>query len=165
MEIVLYYPCPLGATLQPNSSAELPSLTEDEEIILRYVAGYVPYKLMVLYIQYERSTSNEIVNVVECLYGMAVNGYESDVLAYTSKWMDLVNRGGAFEVKGTSPNYFGKNNVIVTLCFNPPSPLPNVTQFLHKMYHTAKCQTKVSACHKTSSTTTPPNITMLLFLK
>ena len=24
------------------------------------------------------------------------------------------------------------------------------------LYHTAKCQTKVSACHKTSSTTTPP---------
>ena len=24
--------------------------------------------------------------------------------------------------KGASPNYFGKNNVIVTLCFNPPSP-------------------------------------------
>ena len=86
MEIVLYYPCPLGATLQTNSSAELPSLTEDEEIILRYVAGYVPYKLM---IQYKRSTSNEIVNVVECLSGMAVNGDESDLLAYTSKWMDI----------------------------------------------------------------------------
>ena len=47
--------------------------------------------------------------------------------------------------KGASPNYF---NVIVTLCFNPPPPLPNVTQFLHKMYHTAKCQTNLTAYPK-----------------
>ena len=45
--------------------------------------------------------------------------------------------------KGASPNYFGKNNVIVTLCFNPPPPpLPNVTQFLHKMYHYSKVPNK-----------------------
>ena len=65
---------------------------------------------------------------------------------------------------GASPNYFGKNNVIVTLYFNPPSPLQNVTQFLQKMYHIAMCQTKVSGCHKLSSTTTPPLIVTMTLL-
>ena len=37
---------------------------------------------------------------------MAVNGDESDLLAYTSKWMDLVNRGGAFEVNDIAFVFF-----------------------------------------------------------
>ena len=95
--------CHLGATLQTNC----------------YVAVYVPYKLMIVY---ERSTSNEIVNVVECLSGMAVNGGESGLLAYTSKWMDLVKRGGALEDNDIAFVFFREVEVRIqkklTLSFN-----------------------------------------------
>ncbi len=99
--------CHLGAKLDLSNDVEKnyedSPLTRDEENILRYVAGYVPFKLL---LQYEKSKAAEAVSVVECLSGMAVNGEESDALAYTSKWIELINRGGVFEVSDTTYMFF-----------------------------------------------------------
>lgn len=100
--------CHLGTKLDArsnsgNKSCESSSLTVDEENIVRYIAGYVPFKLL---LKYEKSKAAEAVNVINCLSGMAVNGEESDAMAYTSKWIDLVNRGGAFEVSDTTYMFF-----------------------------------------------------------
>ena len=59
--------CHLGATLddiRDPDNDEACSLSVDEENILRYVAGYVPFKLLK---QYEKSKVPEAVNVIECL--------------------------------------------------------------------------------------------------
>jgi hypothetical protein len=79
---------------------EVPELTGDEENILRYAAGYVPYKLLK---KYEKTDS---VGVMECLTAMAVNGEEGDLLQYTTKWIEIVNRGGLFELNDTAYAFF-----------------------------------------------------------
>lgn len=63
----------------------------------------MPFKLL---LKYEKSKAAEAVNVIECLSGMAVNGEECDAMEYTSKWIDLVNRGGIFEVNDTTYLFF-----------------------------------------------------------
>ena len=86
-----------------NSASGVVALTVDEENIIRYAAGYVPFKLL---LQYEKSKAEESVNVIDCLSGMGVNGEESDAMEYTSKWIELVNRGGAFEINDTTYLFF-----------------------------------------------------------
>ena len=72
-----------------------PSLTVDEENIVRYVAGYVPLKLMR---KYEKQESFKAALFVETLSHMKVNGQEADFAAYATMWIEEVNRGGLFEV-------------------------------------------------------------------
>lgn len=99
--------CHLSAKLDDSadgSAVEIPALTSDEENILRYVAGYVPFKLLK---RYEKDLSLEsTVGIIECLSAMAVNGEESSLLEYTRKWTHLVNRGGLFEVNDTTYTLF-----------------------------------------------------------
>ena len=79
-------------------SSDNPQITEDEENILRYAAGYVPHKLLKKYGSHSSLISHLYV---ECLSSMAVNGEESSLMEYTSKWISLCNRGGLFDVNGT----------------------------------------------------------------
>ena len=76
-------------------SIDVPQLTTDEESIIRYAAGYVPFKLLK---KYEKSSSDVAVSAVECLSSMAINGEESSLLEYTTQWTTLVNRGGLYEI-------------------------------------------------------------------
>ena len=95
--------CHLETKLPASTSCEASPLTVDEENIVRYVAGYVPFKLIS---KYEKSKAAESVNIIECLSAMAVNGEEVDAMEYTSKWIDLVNRGGLFEINDTTFTFF-----------------------------------------------------------
>ena len=61
-------------------------LTVDEENIVRYIAGYVPLRLMR---KYEKQGSSKAAVFVETLSSMKVNGQE-------------VNRGGLFEMNESS---------------------------------------------------------------
>ena len=63
--------------------------------MLRYVAGYVPFKLLK---KYKKSDTEEDAAVDDCLSEMAVAGEDSSFLAYTSEWTKAINRGGLFEV-------------------------------------------------------------------
>ena len=80
-------------------SSEPPEITVDEENIIRYAAGYVPYKLLK---KYEQQTSATAQYYVECLGNMAINGEESSLTEYTSQWISLCNRGGLFEINDMS---------------------------------------------------------------
>ena len=84
-------------------SIDIPPLTTDEEIIIRYAAGYVPFKLLK---KHEKGSSVEAVQFVECLTSLAVNGEESDLMEYTRNWTCLVNRGGLFEINDTTYLFF-----------------------------------------------------------
>ena len=95
--------CHLSAKID-NSSVVVPALTSDEENIIRYAAGYVPFKLLN---QYEKNLASESTDgIIECLTAMAVNGEESNILEYTRKWIHVVNRGGLFEVNDTTFEFF-----------------------------------------------------------
>lgn len=66
--------CHLSAKLDSDDgdAVEIPALTSDEESILRYMAGYVPFKLLT---RYEKDLSSKsTVGIIECLSAMAVNG-------------------------------------------------------------------------------------------
>ena len=43
---------------------------------------------------------------VQCLRNMAVEGEGSDVLSYTRKWLDQVNRGGLFPLNDSTFTFF-----------------------------------------------------------
>ena len=77
------------------NSSDIPKLTTEEESIIRYAAGYVPFKLLK---KKKKGSSDMAVSAVECLSAMAINGEESSLLEYTTRWTALVNRGGLFEI-------------------------------------------------------------------
>ena len=75
------------------------NLSCEEEMVIRYASGYVPFKLMK---KHERNLTAKSALYVECLSGMAINGEESSLLDYTAQWIREVNRGGLFEVNDTA---------------------------------------------------------------
>lgn len=78
---------------QASSAVEVPAtLTTEEENILRYACGFVPFKFLK---RYEKQSSDKAVQFVECLSSMAVNGQET-FQDYTTEWTRKVNRGGLF---------------------------------------------------------------------
>ena len=79
----------------PSVTEEQHKFEGDQENVLRYVAGYVPFKLLK---KYKKSDTEEDAAVVDCLSEMAVAGEDSSFLAYTSEWTKAINRGGLFEV-------------------------------------------------------------------
>ena len=76
----------------------VPELTADEECILQYAAGYVPFKLLK---RHEKNLTSSN-GTIECLSSMAIDGDESNLLEYTTKWTKTVNRGGLFEISDTT---------------------------------------------------------------
>ena len=81
------------------------SLTVDEDNILRYVSGYIPFKLLR---QFEKQTTDKAADFVECLSHMAVPGTsaEEDFPTYATKWIQQVNRGGLFVVNDRAFDLF-----------------------------------------------------------
>ena len=71
------------------------SFSDDELNTLRYVSGYIPYKLLR---KYERCSTPclKAPLYVECLGKMAVAEDDNDVYNYTTKWLEIVNRGDLF---------------------------------------------------------------------
>ena len=86
-------------TTTTNCTVPLKSLSHEEECIVRYAAGYVPF---VLLRKHEKCLSDYSVQIVECLSNMAICGEETDFLRYTREWIEQVNRGGLFEVNDTA---------------------------------------------------------------
>ena len=99
-----------SATMDSHSSIDVPALTVDEENVIRYAAGFVPFKLLK---RYEKSSSVDAVSFTECLSSLAVDGDESSLLEYTMKWTRLVNRGGLFEINDTAFMLFKEIELIV----------------------------------------------------
>lgn len=90
--------------------SQLPTLSPDEENIVRYVAGYVSMKLMK---KYEAQSLEVAEEFCECLSSMAVNGEESSLQAYTLEWTRTVDRGGLFEMNDETFRLFGEIEIKV----------------------------------------------------
>ena len=78
-------------------------LAGDELNALRYAAGFVPHSLLK---RFEKRTGEKFSQFTTCLGEMAVVGEGSDILSYTTKWFDLVNRGGLFPLNDDSFSLF-----------------------------------------------------------
>ena len=78
-------------------------LSEAEENIIRYAAGYVSMSLLK---KYKKGSCDKAVQYIECLSRMAVNGEESSFLAYSLEWSRAVNRGGLFEINDETFHLF-----------------------------------------------------------
>ena len=68
----------------------------DEEIVIWYMAGYVPFKLMKVY---EMKSTQEDGNVLDCLSDMAISGPVDDFYAYTQERTRAVKRRGPAGLK------------------------------------------------------------------
>ena len=78
-------------------------LTSDELNAMRYACGYVARALLK---KYETRHGEAYSQYVQCLGDMAVEGEGDDVLSYTRKWFDLVNRGGLFPLNESTFTLF-----------------------------------------------------------
>ena len=76
--------------------------TTDELNVMRYACGYVPHKLLQ---KYENKSGDMYSQYVQCLGDMAVEG-EEDMLEYTRKWFEQVNRGGLFPLNDSTFSLF-----------------------------------------------------------
>ena len=85
-------------------------LGSDEENIIRYIAGYIPFKLMKAY---EKKDTQEDANVLDCLSEMAISGPVDDFYTYTQEWTRAINRGGLFEVKDIVFSFFQKLDILM----------------------------------------------------
>jgi len=74
-------------------------LTEDELNAMRYACGYVPHALLK---KYEIKRGDVYSEYGQCLGDMSIKGEGDDVLTYTRKWLDQVNRGGLFPLNDNS---------------------------------------------------------------
>lgn len=86
-----------------NETVKPPSMTRDEENIIRYACGYVGMKLHDRFIKQHGSKAAEFV---ECIDTMHVTGPASSLLDYTREWVDKVNRGGLFYVSDNAYSLF-----------------------------------------------------------
>ena len=80
-----------------------PQIEQDQANVIRYAAGYVPFKLLK---GYKQKKSPESQAIVDCLSDMAIKGDDTSFLAYTSAWIEEVNRGGLFLVNNACYIFF-----------------------------------------------------------
>ena len=105
----------IGADARQNQQPSVTTVSAedlgvDEENVIRYMAGYVPFKLMKVY---EIKNTQEDANVLDCLSDMAISGPVDDFYAYTQEWTQAVNRGGLFEVKDVVFTFFRKLEILM----------------------------------------------------
>ncbi len=75
----------------------------DELNAFRYAAGFVPHSFNK---RFEKRQGEKFSKFITCLGEMAVVGEGGDILSYTSKWLDQVNRGGLFPLNDNSFSLF-----------------------------------------------------------
>ena len=93
-EIAVKSKYPAATTTIEYTAEDTPSLTEDEENTLRYVAGYVVHSLIRKTQKLPDSNSKK-PNILACLKEMNnEEGNYEDYLSYTKAWLEKVNRGG-----------------------------------------------------------------------
>ncbi|SMN02542.1 hypothetical protein SPONN_1264 [uncultured Candidatus Thioglobus sp.] len=79
------------------------NISADELNVMRYVSGYVARSLLR---RYEARTGDVYSQYVTCLGEMAVEGEGEDLLTYTKKWIEQINRGGLFPINDETFHLF-----------------------------------------------------------
>ena len=99
-----YFRSQTDHSTNPASKVSTPvELTSDKLNAMRYACGYVPRSLLK---KYETKCGNVYSQFVQCLGDMAVKGEGDNLLTYTRKWFDQVNRGGLFPLNDNTFTLF-----------------------------------------------------------
>ena len=102
--------CGNAAQPAPPSAPSVAVALSEEENIIRYAAGYVPYSLLKKYKRYTVADKSLFISCLKRLAandGCEVEGQDPSFLDYTTTWVRSVTRGGLFQV----------NDVAYTRCF------------------------------------------------
>ena len=74
------------------------SLTKEEEKVLRYVAGFIPFSLKKIY-QYKNSPiAKAVLDLIKSWMMNKEEEQEDSMYAYTKSWIDRIDRGGLMVV-------------------------------------------------------------------
>ncbi|XP_078686639.1 uncharacterized protein LOC144919218 [Branchiostoma floridae x Branchiostoma belcheri] len=74
------------------------TMSNNEEQVLRYIAGYIPHALLRRYRRFSNKTAKLYVAVLQQWKVSSVTHTHTTFLKYTKGWVDAVNRGGLFLV-------------------------------------------------------------------
>ena len=108
-----YFTSNCASNTSTQSTEEL--LTDDELNVMRYVCGYV---IRTLVKRYEKKSGDVYTQYVECLGEFAVEEgeCENDVMSYTRKWFEIVNRGGLYPLNNKAFTLFVEIEKMVRIC-------------------------------------------------
>ncbi|XP_038065836.1 uncharacterized protein LOC119735944 [Patiria miniata] len=81
------------------------SLDKEEEKVLRYVGGYIPFALLKKFRKQKNQTA-EVFCKFLASWEVAGSGYAKNFLEYTREWIDTQNRGGLFKISDNVYLYF-----------------------------------------------------------
>lgn len=81
-------------------------LSKEEEEVLRYVAGYLPYALLKRYRKKDGDEAKEMAEVVQSWKASEDKNNAKTFLEYSNNWIDAQNRGGLFVVNDDAYLFF-----------------------------------------------------------
>ena len=93
----------------PSAPSVAVALSSEEENIIRYAAGYVPYSLLKKYGRYTVADKSLFISCLKRLAandGCEVEGQDPCFLDYTTTWVRSVTRGGLFQVNDVAYTLF-----------------------------------------------------------
>ncbi|XP_022088017.1 uncharacterized protein LOC110977844 [Acanthaster planci] len=80
-----------------NSQVSISNISKEEEQVLRYVAGYVPFALFEKFRKQLNETSSVFCSIL-ATWRSCTTDTEQTFLEYTNKWIQAQNRGGLFNI-------------------------------------------------------------------
>ncbi|XP_066301667.1 uncharacterized protein [Branchiostoma lanceolatum] len=80
------------------NSDDIRNMSEAEEQVLRYVAGYIPHALLKRYKKCNNKIAKLYVSVLEQWKVSGTRHSDTSFLKYTEGWVNAVDRGGLFNV-------------------------------------------------------------------
>ena len=107
---------PIAVSIGADEGQASISLSEKDEKVIRYVAGYIPVSLRK---KLERSSNPHKEEFIVCLWSMCEDDTTcDDFLSYTKSWISRVDRGGLFPVNNTSYLLFKQLEIEVQKHYN-----------------------------------------------
>ena len=107
----------LTPTPTPEEQVRKRELKPEEKVIIRYISGFIPQKLIKKYANYK---SEKYAIFTDCLIDMSLLDCSNDVLVsdddfleYTKQWTTIRSRGGLYEVKDETFLFFQEVELVV----------------------------------------------------
>ena len=82
-------------------------ITENEQNVIRYVAGFIAFKLKRFYSKYPLNRSAQHIVAIIQDWRVTKGGNGANFLSYSTKWIDFVDRGGLFHISDSVFCFFG----------------------------------------------------------
>ena len=128
-----------GNESSPKAKSYSETISTDEENVIHFIGGYVPYKIL-QNLRRQKSSVMKVQTFTDCLLKKAVDGPEDSLLDYTTEWIKRIDRGSLFHTSDESFHFFKAlevkfRQVVMPIVTQPSSSITstkteNVQQFL-----------------------------------